>query len=210
MGICGKMGTLIYEYLKNSNEIIGIDKIPHKDVPTYTNLKDIHNIDILIDFSSIECYEILKDAINKKIPVFCGTTGYTKDEITKLINLSKINNSIFVWKPNYAKGIDLFSKILYDCKDEFKILDFVEIHETTKKDAPSGTAKMLAEILGISEGKIQSLRLNYAPATHELIFYSEAERITFKHEIFNKKAFVIGLVEEIKKYGVDNDVGNII
>ena len=87
-------------------------------------------------------------------------------------------------------------------KDEFKILDFVEIHETTKKDAPSGTAKMLAEILGVNESKIQSLRLNYAPATHELIFYSEAERITLKHEIFNKMAFVIGLIEEIKKYGV--------
>ena len=202
MGICGKMGTLIYEYLKNSNKIIGIDKIPHKEVPTYTDLKQIDNIDVLIDFSSIECYEILKEAINKRIPVFSGTTGYSKAEINKLENLSKINNSIFVWKPNYAKGIDLFSKILYQCKDEFKILDFVEIHETTKKDAPSGTAKMLAEILGVNESKIQSLRLNYAPATHELIFYSEAERITLKHEIFNKMAFVIGLIEEIKKYGV--------
>ena len=202
MGICGKMGTLIYEYLKNSNKIIGIDKIPHKEVPTYTDLKQIYNIDVLIDFSSIECYEILKEAINKRIPVFSGTTGYSKAEINKLENFSKINNSIFVWKPNYAKGIDLFSKILYQCKDEFKILDFVEIHETTKKDAPSGTAKMLAEILGVNESKIQSLRLNYAPATHELIFYSEAERITLKHEIFNKMAFVIGLIEEIKKYGV--------
>ena len=210
MGICGKMGTLIYEYLKNSNKIIGIDKIKHKEVPTYTNLKDIAKIDLLIDFSSIECYEILIEAINNKIPVFSGTTGYTKDEINRLINLAKVNNSIFVWKPNYAKGINLFSKILNECKDEFKILDFVEIHETTKKDAPSGTAKMLAEILGISESKIQSIRLNYAPATHELIFYSEAERITLKHEIFNKKAFIVGLMEEIKKYGVDNDVGNII
>ena len=202
IGICGKMGTLIYEYLKNSNEIVGIDKIQHKDVPTYKGLMEIENIDILIDFSSIECYHILKEAINKRIPVFSGTTGYTKDQITELINLSNTNNSIFVWKPNYAKGIDLFSKILNECKDEFKILDFVEIHETTKKDAPSGTAKMLAEILGVSESIIQSLRLNYAPATHELIFYSEAERITLKHEIFNKKAFVIGLLEEIKKYGV--------
>lgn len=202
MGICGKMGSLIYEYLKNSNKIVGIDKIPHKEVLTYTELKQIDNVDVLIDFSSIECYEILKEAINKKIPVFSGTTGYSQVEINKLENLSKINNSIFVWKPNYAKGIDLFSKILYQCKDEFKILDFVEIHETTKKDAPSGTAKMLAEILGVSESIIQSLRLNYAPATHELIFYSEAERITLKHEIFNKMAFVIGLVEEIKKYGV--------
>ena len=48
MGICGKMGTLIYEYLKNSNEIVGIDKIQHKDVPTYKGLMEIENIDILM------------------------------------------------------------------------------------------------------------------------------------------------------------------
>ena len=203
VGICGKMGTLIYEYLKNSYNIFGIDKNKHNDIETYTDLSLIENIDLIIDFSSTDCYNILVDGIKRKIPIFSGTTGYDKNQIDYLSNLALINDTVFVWKPNYAKGIKLFSKILLECKEEFKVLDFVEIHETTKKDAPSGTSIMLAEILGINKNEIQSLRFNFTPATHELIFYSDSERITLKHEIFNKKAFVIGLLEELKKYGVD-------
>ena len=204
------MGTLIYEYLKNSNTIYGIDIKKHKVVPTYNALNEIDNVDIIIDFSSINSFDHLVDGIKKRIPIFCGTTGYTKDKLEELKVLAKEYDTIFIWKPNYAKGIKLFSKILKECKEEFKILDFVEIHETTKKDAPSGTSIMLAEIIGIDKSNIQSIRLNFTPAIHELIFYSDSERITLKHEIFDKKAFIIGLMEEINKFGVDDDVGNII
>lgn len=197
------MGTLVYEYLKESSTIFGIDIRNHNEVITYKDLSSIENIDLIIDFSSVDSYHHLVEGIKRKIPVFSGTTGYKKDQIDNLNVLAKEYDSVFVWKPNFAKGIKLFSKILNQCKEEFKILDFVEIHETTKKDSPSGTSIMLAEILGINKGDIQSIRLNYTPAIHELIFYSDSERITLKHEIFDKKAFIIGLLEEIKKYGVD-------
>ena len=210
IGICGKMGTLIYEYLKNSNRIYGIDIKKHNDIPTYNSLDEIENIDIIIDFSSVNSYNHLLDGIKRRIPVFSGTTGYSKEKIDKLYNLAKEYNTIFIWKPNYAKGIKLFSSILKECKDEFNILDFIEIHEKTKKDAPSGTSIMLAEILGIDKVNIQSIRLNFTPAIHELIFYSDSERITLKHEIFDKKAFILGLIEEINKFGVDQNVRNII
>ena len=210
IGICGKMGTLIYEYLKNSNTIYGLDIKKHSNVPMFNSIDEIENVDIILDFSSTNSYNHLVDGINRGIPVFSGTTGYTEKKIEELYSLAKDNNTIFVWKPNYAKGINLFSRILKEFKDEFKILDFVEIHETTKKDAPSGTSIMLAEILGIDKGKIQSIRLNFTPAIHELIFYSDSERITLRHEIFDKKAFIIGLFEEINKFGVDDNVRNII
>ena len=76
---------------------------------------------------------------------------------------------------------------------------FVEIHATSKKDAPSGTAKVLARSLNISEDKIQSLRLNQAPAIHEIIFSSLDERVYLRHEILNKKAFLTGFDEELRK-----------
>ena len=197
------MGTLIYEYLKNSSTIYGIDIKQKENIDTYQSLNEIKDIDLIIDFSTTDSFNHLIEGIKRRVPVFSGTTGYTKEQIEFLYNLSKEYNTIFVSKPNFAKGIKLFSKILKECKEEFKILDFVEIHETTKKDSPSGTSIMLAEILDINKGDIQSIRLNFTPAIHELIFYSESERITLKHEIFNKKAFIIGLIEEINKFGVD-------
>ncbi|MDE7161438.1 MAG: hypothetical protein K2N65_01620 [Anaeroplasmataceae bacterium] len=200
LGICGKMGNQIYNQYKDTFEVIGIDTLKHQVVPTYSSLSEVFiPIDVIVDFSSPEAYDNLVFAIEKGIPVLSGTTGYSFEQIDVLTKLAKEKNSIFIWKANYAKGIKLFSKLIEDCHKEFEILDFVEIHATSKKDAPSGTAKVLARTLHIPEERIQSLRINQAPAIHEIIFSSENERVYLRHEILNKKAFILGFDEELNK-----------
>ena len=200
IGICGKMGSQIYEKYKDEFQIVGIDEIKHKEVETFHGILEIpYSIDVVVDFSSPDAYETLVSALKKGYPVLSGTTGYTFEQIDELSRLAEECNTIFVWKANYAKGIKLFTKLIEDCQQEFEILDFVEIHATSKKDAPSGTAKVLAKSLGIPEEKIQSLRINQAPAIHEIIFSSEYERVYLRHEIIHKKAFILGFDEELRK-----------
>lgn len=200
IGICGKMGSQIYDKYKNEFHIIGIDVLKHKDVETYQDFSDIPcMMDVVVDFSSPEAFETVVQALKNGIPVLSGTTGYTFEQIDLLKSIANEYKTTYIWKANYAKGIKLFSKLLEDCKKEFEILDFVEIHATSKKDAPSGTAKVLARSLDIPESKIQSLRLNQAPAIHEIIFSSEDERVYLRHEILQKKAFVTGFDEELRK-----------
>lgn len=200
LGICGKMGNQIYEKYKDEFSIVGIDVLKHKEVETYQSLKEISlPIDVVVDFSSTDAFEIVKEAIALQYPILSGTTGYSFSQIDALEKLAKEANTPFIWKANYAKGIKLFSKLLEDCQKEFEILDFVEIHATSKKDAPSGTAKVLARSLHIPEQKIQSLRIHQAPAIHEIIFSSEDERVCIRHEIMNKKAFITGFDEELRK-----------
>ena len=198
IGICGKMGNQMYEYYKDTYEIVGVDIKKHEVVPTLSSIDEIENVDVIVDFSSTECYEQLKKAILSRIPVLSGTTGYDLSQIEALENLAKEKETPFVWKANYARGIKLFSKLIDVSKGKLEYLDFVEIHATTKKDAPSGTAKVLARQLEIKEDKIQSLRINQAPAIHEIIFSSDDERVILRHEIMNKKAFIIGFDEELK------------
>ncbi|MDE6655428.1 MAG: hypothetical protein K2J85_00380 [Anaeroplasmataceae bacterium] len=200
IGICGKMGSQIYEKYKDEFQIVGIDEVKHKEVETFHGILEIpYSIDVVVDFSSPDAYETLVTALKKGYPVLSGTTGYTFEQIDELSKLAQDCNTTFIWKANYAKGIKLFTKLIEDCHQEFEILDFVEIHATSKKDAPSGTAKVLAKSLGIPEQKIQSLRLNQAPAIHEIIFSSEYERVYLRHEIIHKKAFIIGFDEELRK-----------
>lgn len=200
IGICGKMGNQIYEKYKDEFDIIGIDVLKHKTAKTVQSLKDIsERLDIIVDFSSPEAYDTLALAIRQGYPVLSGTTGYRFEQLDELENLAKENHTSFIWKANYAKGIKLFTKLIEDCKKEFEILDFVEIHATSKKDAPSGTAKVLAKNLHIPEQKIQSLRINQAPAIHEIIFSSEDERVILRHEIIHKQAFLTGFDEELRK-----------
>ncbi|MDE7095004.1 MAG: hypothetical protein K2O23_00795 [Anaeroplasmataceae bacterium] len=200
IGICGKMGSQIYERYKDEFQIVGIDEIKHKEVETYQGILEVpYSIDVVVDFSSTEAYDTLVQALKKGYIVLSGTTGYSFEQIDELSKLAEENQTSFIWKANYAKGIKLFSKLLEDCKKEFEILDFVEIHATSKKDAPSGTAKVLAKSLGIPEDKIQSLRINQAPAIHEIIFSSEDERVYLRHEILQKKAFITGFDEDLRK-----------
>jgi len=190
IGISGRMGHRLYDYYKNRFEIIGIDVINCSDVKTYKHLSDVEEkIDVVVDFSNVEALDELTYAVDNKILTLSGTTGYSDEIIDKL---KEKGNGLFYWSANYSKGIDLFSRLISIIKDEYSLFDFIEIHASTKKDAPSGTAKMLARDLGISYDKIQSLRINYAPPIHELIFSSINEQITIRHEVTNSDAFLEG------------------
>lgn len=190
IGISGRMGSRIYEYYKEKFEIVGVDKINSSHVPTYASLKDIsHPIDVVADFSSPLAAEELLYAVEHEILTLSGTTGYTDEEIDRL---KKKGGPLFYWSANYAKGIHLFTKLIEIIKKEYDLFDFIEIHAATKKDAPSGTAKMLARNLRIPYERIQSLRIHYAPPIHELIFSSKSEQITIRHEVTDTLAFLEG------------------
>lgn len=197
IGISGKMGKRLYEYFKDSFDIIGIDQINFSDVKTYKHLSEVEDkIDIVVDFSSIHAVDELKYAIDNKILTLSGTTGYDIKFINELVEKS---NNLFYWSCNYANGIELFSNIAKSIKKHYPLFDFVEIHASTKKDSPSGTAKKLAYDLNIDENQIQSLRLMQAPPIHELIFCSKYERITIRHEVIDSTAFLDGFNAKLKE-----------
>lgn len=199
IGICGNMGNRVYEYYKDKFTIIGIDKNEHKFVKTYPTLRDL-KFDIVIDFSSVKLYDELIYALENNKYVLSGTTGYTKEEIDYL---SKIGKEKFYWSCNFAKGIPLFLRLITEIKPNYDFFDFVEIHASTKKDAPSGTAKMIADAINLPYSTIQSIRLPLAPAIHEIIFTSSNEKVTLRHEILDYNAFLEGLdikLGEMMKY----------
>ena len=195
IGINGKMGRQLYYHYKDKFNIYGVDLYNFEGVLTYKHLKEITDkIDVVVDFSSTKAIEELKWALGKKILTLSGTTGYDDKAIDEL---SSLGGKYFYWTCNYAKGINLFSKLISIIKKEYELFDFIEIHASTKKDAPSGTAKMLAKRLGVSNDTIQSLRLHYAPPIHEIIFSSKNEQITLRHEVTNSNAFIDGFDEKL-------------
>ena len=70
IGICGKMGSQIYEKYKDEFQIVGIDEVKHKEVETFHGILDIpYSIDVVVDFSSPDAYETLVTALKKGYPV---------------------------------------------------------------------------------------------------------------------------------------------
>lgn len=174
------------------------------------NLKDA---DVAIEFSSPEtAVENISEAFQLGIPVVCGTTGWL-EKYDEIVNLCQSRNGSFIYASNFSVGVNLFSNILEYAANLMKKwpeyeVEIEEIHHLEKKDAPSGTAISLAEIvLKHSEKKtweldgktndklrISAKREADVKGTHQVDFKSEIDTISLKHEAHSREGFAKGAI----------------
>ena len=179
------------------------------------NAENLTNIDVAIEFSRPEsAVENYKMCFSNKVPVVSGTTGWL-ESLPEIISLCEANKTGFFYASNFSLGVNLFfelNKKLAMLMNPFKeySVRMNEIHHTRKLDAPSGTAITLAEgiILNIDhitnwknsedvaqgELPIISYREGEVPGTHEVIYDSEIDTLSIKHEAKNRKGFALGAV----------------
>jgi 4-hydroxy-tetrahydrodipicolinate reductase len=171
--------------------------------------------DVAIEFSHPDAaFENVKKAIEKNIPVVCGTTGwlYRKGEIETLCQQL---NGAFFYASNYSLGVNIFFKLneylakMMNSFPEYEIrMD--EVHHTEKRDAPSGTAITLADgvlkhvdrkktWVNEQTGKpqdifIESFRIDQVPGTHVVKYESAIDDIEIKHIAHSREGFALGAV----------------
>lgn len=211
----GKMGQLIGQIAEErGHKIVG--KI-NLDNTHELNTIDASTVDVAIEFSHPEAaLDNLKWAIGKQIPVVSGTTGWL-DKKPEIDQLTRDNNSAFFYASNYSIGVNIFFKInkyLASLMNETTGYNtsIEEIHHTSKKDAPSGTAITLAE--GILESSkalkdwklsddlsvsghslpIVSKRIDPAPGTHIVRYQSKIDDIELSHTAHSRQGFALGSV----------------
>lgn len=175
----GKVNKTITELY--SNLVVGfIDD-------TAENIKETPNI--IIDFSHPSLLDkTIELALKYRCPVLIGTTGYSEE---KMAQIKELSNYIGVLKSeNFSKGISIIKKILISHKNELDTYKktIIERHNANKKDAPSGTALALGEIIETSN--IISFRESDIIGEHSIIFEDENERIIIIHEALNRGLFI--------------------
>lgn len=209
----GKMGEQV-EILacERKHEIVAyIDS--EEDWKKY--FKDFETADIAIDFSTpsvavkniYRCFDVHR-------PVVVGTTGwYAKlPEVKK--RCEEEGQSLF-FASNFSVGVNLFFRLnrylakLMSSHDEYDV-SIEEVHHTSKKDSPSGTAIVLAnDIIKMhphkeswinqtndnpNELSIKSERLSGQIGRHSVIYTSPMDEIQITHNAFTRKSFAIGAV----------------
>ena len=134
--------------------------------------------------------------------VVIGTTGWAdiKDEV--VAHFEKCGTPM-IWASNFSIGVNVFfavtdyiSKMLGDAGGYSPYM--VEMHHCHKLDAPSGTARSLADIVDANMGvttDIQSVRCGEIPGIHTIGFEGLNDRITLSHEAFSREGFAAGAVE---------------
>ena len=204
----GKMGKIIGEIAESRGHEV-VAKL--NESPTLENL---NNPDVVIEFSNPEvAFNNIKICLENKIPVVCGTTGWL-DQKPEIEKIATENETAFLYGSNFSLGVNLFFALneklaeLMKNFSEYKV-QLEEIHHTHKKDAPSGTAISLAEVIikndhrfdawKLDETKgnelgIFAIREDEVPGTHSIFYRSEVDEIEIKHTAFNRNGFALGAV----------------
>jgi 4-hydroxy-tetrahydrodipicolinate reductase len=219
------MGGNVLDLLKEDTDAVavcGVDLYPREiGIPVYTSFADIQEeADVIIDFSSpTGLKERLDYAKEKGLGIVLAATGFSEEDLALVKAYSQY---LPIFKTaNLSVGINVMQLLVELAAKRLEGYDveILEKHHNLKKDAPSGTALMLAETLKAAyddekyfvngrEGMvgartkdeigIHAIRGGTIVGEHEVIFAGEDEIITISHSARSKKVFAVGAIRAAK------------
>ena len=227
-GCNGRMGRMITDIANKDTDVqivAGIDAYDKvaNDYPVFTNIFDCNvDADVIIDFSTASAIDdLLKYAVEKRIPVVLCTTGLTSEQLD---NVQKASEKVAILKSaNMSLGINTLMKILKVATEVLANrgydIEIVEKHHNQKLDAPSGTALALADCINQvlnneydytydrssrrekrpeKEIGISAVRGGTIVGEHEVIYAGIDEVIEIKHTAYSRAVFAKGAVDAAK------------
>ena len=209
----GKMGKTIEQIaLQRGHQIVSIIDINNT---ADFDSEAFRSADVAIEFTTpatalgnyMRCFEA-------NVPVVSGTTGWLS-HLDEVKAKCEQEGKTFFYASNFSVGVNIFfalNRYLAKIMNGFPVYDvrMTEVHHIHKLDAPSGTAITLAEgILDNVERKerwtletaeqptdlpIHAIREGEVPGIHEIIYESEADTISIKHDAKSRAGFALGAV----------------
>jgi len=160
---------------------------------------DLHSTDAIIDFTEAGAVvKNVEDALAHRIPCIVGTTGMSSEQLARLDELGKEAGKPVFLVPNFAIGAVLMMRFAREAAHYMERSEIVEMHHETKKDAPSGTAKATADLMGTGP-VIHSVRLPGLVAHQEVLFGGLGQMLTIRHDTYSRKAYLPGIVLALQK-----------
>ena len=187
-GAEGKAGSAIVARLEAAgHEVCGIEL---GDEP------DVGGCDAAVDFTTPEAAPAnVRAALEQGVSCVVGTTGWDPAELGTLAAEKGLR--LFV-APNFSTGAVLMMRFAREAAAHFPRAEIVELHNEAKKDAPSGTAKATAELIG-GEPAVHSVRLPGLVAHQEVIFGGEGQLLTIRHDTTGRESFADGVLLALEK-----------
>jgi 4-hydroxy-tetrahydrodipicolinate reductase len=189
-GAEGKAGSAIVQRLGAAgHEVRGIEL---GDEP------DVSGCDAAVDFTTPQAAPAnVRAALEQGVSCVVGTTGWEPAELGVLAAARGLR--LFV-APNFSVGAVLMMRFARDAAAHFPRAEIVELHNEAKQDAPSGTAKATADLIGGSPA-IHSVRLPGLVAHQEVIFGGEGQLLTIRHDTTGRESFADGVLLALEKLG---------
>lgn len=198
----GKMGRMIEQVLAQRGiECAGISE----DILSFDDKTASESV--CIDFTTPSAihtnYKALADKFKATV---IGTTGWNdiKEDVKRYF---EEKGKTMIYSSNFSVGVNLlFAAVEYLSKKMAVNGGYspyiIEKHHIHKLDAPSGTARTIADIIEHNldtSVDIQSVRCGEIPGIHTVGFEGDVDRITITHEAFSRMGFAQGAVEAALK-----------
>jgi 4-hydroxy-tetrahydrodipicolinate reductase len=200
-GAAGRMGETVCAAVEGAE---GMELAGRADPALESSVSDlIRQADVMVDFTTPEAAPAnVMEAIDAGVHAVVGSTGFDLDELRASVTGADGEAKCFV-APNFAIGAVLMmqaSKLIAPHMPEAEI---VELHHDQKKDAPSGTAKRTAELIGEAGGNvhepIHSIRLPGLVAHQEVVFGGQGQTLTIRHDSTDRTSFMPGVLLAVRK-----------
>jgi 4-hydroxy-tetrahydrodipicolinate reductase len=233
-GAAGRMGNaVISEAIAKGHVIVGATESPNSlcigkslcelgiansdtKILSSDRLEEaVRDADVYVSFT-VPAAEVINIPIvaNLGKRIILGTTGFNPEQ-NRQVMASMSGKVPCVFSPNYSVGVNILFRLAESLKAFPQGYDFSlsEIHHTGKKDAPSGTAKKLEQIVsqtrnytktvysreGISPrqpGELESvaMRVGGVPGIHDVIVAGPYEMLRLEHTAFSRNVFAQGAV----------------
>lgn len=197
----GAMGHMVAAAAqKRGDEIGAVVTSGDKDLTIDQLAGKLRGHDAAIDFSIADA--VLKNieaAVRAGVPLVEGTTGWKQNE-SRAKQIVVEHNGALVYGANFSIGVNLFYRLTEHAAKLFAAVEgydaFIEeAHHNRKKDAPSGTALKLRDIMSEhlpGDISTSSTRAGHIPGTHRVGFDSEPDQVVLTHTARSRQGFASG------------------
>jgi 4-hydroxy-tetrahydrodipicolinate reductase len=226
-GAHGKMGAFTITALRAASDIEYVGGLVHGPSAGSGEYADIAALvtearpEVIVDFSVFPASKaIALDAIGRGVRPVIGASGYGAGDVQELRDAVASGGTGCVFAPNFAIGAVLMMKFSVEAARHFGAVEIVEMHESGKKDAPSGTAMATARAIGavrafkraptasvIAQGArgadvggigVHSLRMPGVVTHQEVRFGGEGEQLTIMHDSSSRSSFMPGVLLAVR------------
>jgi 4-hydroxy-tetrahydrodipicolinate reductase len=182
----GKVGSVLGPALTAAgHEVTGIGR---GEAPV------LAGYDAVVDFTRPEAVRSnVTHALGAGVPCLVGTTGLSEDDLVEIDGQARARHVACLVAPNFAIGAILMIRFAEEAARSVPRAEIIELHHESKLDAPSGTARTTAARLG-GDVPIHSVRLPGLVAHQEVLFGSQGEVLTIRHDVTSREAFVPGVL----------------
>jgi len=195
------MGKLVERLAREAgHEIACVIDEKQAELPAASLLRQLKEADVAIDFTTSDAVRRNVEAcVAAGVALVEGTTGW-HDDLSQIGRIVCEGAGACVYGANFSIGVNLFYRVVNDATKLFSTFDqyeaFIEEqHHSRKKDAPSGTAAKLRDIVATHIGReftVTSTRAGNIPGTHRVGFDGPADQVLLQHTARSRDGFALG------------------